>query len=131
MFVQPARLFYLYVFFQFVDDTYLGFYFLLELVDVIGECLVGLVEVELLLLEGVECEIVFFLVDFKLLLQFFYLFLEFDDAELLLGGLDGEVVVFYLHFGVLLGQGLFLLLDLIHLLLELTNVGLFLLKAGV
>lgn len=131
MFVQPARLFYLYVFFQFVDDTYLGLYFLLELVDVIGECLVGLVEVELLLLEGVECEIVFFLVDFKLLLQFFYLFLEFDDAELLLGGLDGEVVVFYLHFGVLLGQGLFLLLDLIHLLLELTNVGLFLLKAGV
>lgn len=121
----------MYVFFQFVDDTYLGFYFLLELVDVIGECLVGLVEVELLLLEGVECEIVFFLVDFKLLLQFFYLFLEFDDAELLLGGLDGEVVVFYLHFGVLLGQGLFLLLDLIHLLLELTNVGLFLLKAGV
>lgn len=131
MFVQPARLFYLYVFFQFVDDTYLGLYFLLELVDVIGECLVGLVEVELLLLEGVECEIVFFLVDFKLLLQFFYLFLEFDDAELLLGGLDGEVVVFYLYFGVLLGQGLFLLLDLIHLLLELTNVGLFLLKAGV
>lgn len=131
MFVQPAGLFYLYVFFQFVDDTYLGLYFLLELVDVIGECLVGLVEVELLLLEGVECEIVFFLVDFKLLLQFFYLFLEFDDTELLLGGLDGEVVVFYLHFGVLLGQGLFLLLDLIHLLLELTNVGLFLLKAGV
>lgn len=131
MFVQSARLFYLYVFFQFVDDTYLGLYFLFELVDVIGECLVGLVEVELLLLEGVECEIVFFLVDFKLLLQFFYLFLEFDDAELLLGGLDGEVVVFYLHFGVLLGQGLFLLLDLIHLLLELTNVGLFLLKAGV
>lgn len=102
MFVQPARLFYLYVFFQFVDDMYLCLYFLFELIDVIGECLVGLVKVEIFLLEGIEFEIVFLLVDFKLFLQFFNLFLEFDDAELLLGGLDGKVVVFYLHFGVLL-----------------------------